>query len=209
MKIKVCGMKYSENIQTIAELNPDYLGFIFYNKSPRFALSKLDSNQLIKLDPNIKKVGVFVDESYENILRICCDYKIEMVQLHGFESPQFCLKLKKLGLRVIKAFGVDEGFNFKELELYSFSCDFFLFDTKTSKHGGSGRKFDWNCLKTYQMKMPFFLSGGISSEDLDEIKNLNLENLYAIDVNSRFEIKPGLKDPEKVNLLINEIRDEI
>jgi phosphoribosylanthranilate isomerase len=209
MKIKVCGMKFAENIHAISELNPDYMGFIFYDKSPRFALQELDEKQMVNLPTTITKVGVFVDEEHENVLQICHDFNIENVQLHGSESPAFCLKLKEAGLKVIKAFGVDEAFNFKELEIYSFACDFFLFDTKTSKHGGSGKKFDWQVLNQYQQNTPFFLSGGVSIEDLDEIRSLNLQKLHAIDINSRFEIKARLKDPELVKILIKSIRDEI
>ena len=202
-------MKFQENIHAISELNPDYMGFIFYDQSPRFALQELKEEQISNLPSGIIKVGVFVDENHENILRICRDYKIDVIQLHGNESSGYCLKLKKEGLQVIKAFGVDENFNFKELEIYSFACDFFLFDTKTSKYGGSGEKFDWKFLRSYKQNTPFFLSGGISMDDMAELNALNIKSLHAIDVNSRFEIEEGLKDPELVKILINEIKDEI
>lgn len=207
MKIKVCGMKYAENIQAVADLHPDYLGFIFYKKSPRYAIQDLNSMQLSTISENIQKVGVFVNEEFQTMKQNCDYFQISTVQLHGDESSQLCEELKNSGFTVIKAFGVHENFNFKILNRYVNSCDFFLFDTKTKEHGGSGKKFKWDLLNHYHLEHPFFLSGGISMDDLDEIKNIKNENLYAIDVNSRFEIETGLKDVKMLNLFITQIRD--
>lgn len=208
MKIKVCGMKYADNIQAVADLHPDYLGFIFYEKSPRYAANILKANQHPTLSENIQKVGVFVNEEFNAIKQICREFQIITVQLHGDESPDLGKKLKNAGFTVVKAFGINENFDFGNLQFYVDCCDFFLFDTKTSEHGGSGKKFNWDLLKQYHLELPYFLSGGISLEDLDEIKNVKSEYLHAIDVNSRFEIEAGLKDVTKLNLFIKQIRDE-
>lgn len=208
MKIKVCGMKYADNIQAVAGLNPDYLGFIFYEKSPRYAIHDLNAIQLSTISENIQTVGVFVNEEFNAIKQICREFQISTVQLHGDESPEFCKKLKNAGFTVVKAFGINENFDFGNLQIYVDCCDFFLFDTKTSEHGGSGKKFKWDLLNRYHLKLPFFLSGGISLDDLDEIKKIKSEYLCAIDVNSRFETEVGLKDVTMLNLFIKQIRDE-
>lgn len=201
-------MKYADNIQAVADLNPDYLGFIFFEKSLRYAIHDLNAMQLSTISGNIQKVGVFVNEELKTIKQICHEFQITTVQLHGDESPEFCKKLKNAGFTVVKAFGINENFDFGNLQIYVDCCDFFLFDTKTSEHGGSGKKFKWDLLNQYHLKLPFFLSGGISLDDLDEIKKIKSEYLYAIDVNSRFETEVGLKDVTMLNLFIKQIRDE-
>jgi len=208
MYIKVCGLKYEENIQAIADLKPDYLGFIFYKKSPRYVANELSPIQLSNLDVNLKKAGVFVNEDLETIKQICSVFNIETIQLHGSESPAFCKQLKDLGFTIIKAFGMHEDFDFEEVNPYTPICDFFLFDTKSSVHGGSGNHFHWELLKKYHLSTPYFLSGGISLNDLEEIKKIKDDKLYAIDVNSRFELKPGFKDIQAIKSLIKKIRDE-
>lgn len=208
MQVKVCGLKYEENIQEVANLKPNYLGFIFYKRSPRYAVEELSPIQTSNLDNNLIKVGVFVNEEYQTIKQICLDFQIYTVQLHGSESPAFCRRLRQSGLTIIKAFGIHKDFDFEDLKPYSNVCDFFLFDTKTSEHGGSGKQFDWDLLNKYQLSIPYFLSGGISLNDLNEIKNIKDENLYAIDINSQFEIKPGLKDIHTIKIALNRIRDE-
>ncbi|MBC7418343.1 MAG: phosphoribosylanthranilate isomerase, partial [Pedobacter sp.] len=162
LKIKVCGMKYAANIARVADLKPDYLGFIFYDKSPRNVSDV--SAELIKYIPKeIKTVGVFVDEDLEKVKRKISDLDLSAVQLHGKESPEYCLALKSefSSLELIKAFGVDETFDFVVLESYEEVVDFFLFDTKISTHGGSGKRFDWTVLENYKLDKPYFLSGGI------------------------------------------------
>ncbi len=208
MKIKVCGMKYAENIQALTKLNPDFMGFIFYDRSPRFALTELDVDQTSNMPVHIKKVAVFVDENPEDIIHVCDEYKIDMVQLHGTESVEFCQKLKNAEFEIIKAFGIDDDFDFEKTIPYNEVVDYFLFDTKSQAYGGSGKYFDWALLKDYQLNIPYFLSGGISLENLNAIKKIDDNRLVAIDVNSRFEIKPGLKDIEAVKILINRVRDE-
>ncbi len=192
MKIKVCGLKYPENIQSVSDLAPDFMGFIFYNKTPRYAKDLLAST-LNMLPQNIIKTGVFVNEDLSAINLLIAKYGFDAIQLHGSESPEFCAELKGK-VKVIKAFGLNENFDFKQLKAYVDNVDFFLFDTKTPIHGGSGKSFDWTLLNNYHLDVPFFLSGGISLENLEEVKIIKHPQFYGVDLNSRFEIEPGLKD---------------
>ena len=199
LKIKVCGMKYAANIAEVADLKPDYMGFIFYDKSPRNVSNV--SAELIKYVPKeIKTVGVFVDEDLEKVKRKVADLDLSAVQLHGKESPEYCLALKSEfpSLELIKAFGVDETFDFLVLEPYDEVVDFFLFDTKTSTHGGSGKRFDWTVLENYKLDKPYFLSGGIDIEHAASILGMDDKRLVAVDVNSKFEKEPGLKNTEQL-----------
>ncbi|WP_316797402.1 phosphoribosylanthranilate isomerase [Pedobacter agri] len=199
VKLKVCGMKFAANIAAVASLQPDYLGFIFYEKSPRF-ISDV-SAELIKYIPSeIKTVGVFVDEDLETVEKKVNLYQLKAVQLHGSESPEYYRALKSTfsGVEVIKAFGVDENFDFAVLNNYSAIVDYFLFDTKTKAHGGSGKTFDWKILESYKLNKPYFLSGGIDLEHATAIAGIEDKRLYALDINSRFEIDSGVKDVEKI-----------
>ena len=196
-KLKVCGMKYPDNIQRLIELKPDFIGFIFYDKSKRYVNNELEIKKL-GIPKSIKKVGVFVNSTIEEILEKVKTFKLDIVQLHGDESPDFCKKLKQSGMKITKAFQIDEAFKFTGLEPYDEICDYFLFDTKTKLYGGSGNKFNWQLLKKYINEKPFFLSGGIDLKDVDEIKKLKNLDLYSIDINSKFEISPGVKDIEKI-----------
>ena len=191
MKIKVCGMKYPENISAVAALQPDYMGFIFYPQSPRFA-AELDI-----VEASALKTGVFVDENEGKVKKLVGKYQLDAIQLHGSETPQYC-KLFKGKVTVIKAFGVDENFDFEKLNDYEGCVDYFLFDTKTGKHGGSGQTFDWYLLNKYKLNVPFFLSGGLSLENMEEVKAIDHPQFYGVDLNSRFEIAPGLKDIDKL-----------
>ncbi len=202
-------MKYSENIQAVAKLKPDFMGFIFYDRSPRFALTELEQAQILNLPKTVTKVAVFVDEDSEDVIQICNEYQIKMVQLHGTESPDFCRRLKDAGLKIIKAFGVDESFDFGITKAYANEVDYFLFDTKSLAHGGGGKRFDWSLIKGYELNIPYFLSGGIGLEHLHEIKKIKDNRLWVIDVNSRFEIKPGLKKISALQTLFKEIKNEI
>lgn len=198
MKLKVCGISYPENMEQIAALNPDYLGFIFYEKSTRFACDRLRPEHLEKLSENIKKIGVFVNAESAYIKEKVELYKLDLIQLHGNESPDFCVELSLSGLKIIKAFAVDQTFDFAVLENYQNSCEFFLFDTKGKDYGGNGITFDWNILHKYDNNKPFFMSGGL---DIDNIKNLSDYphlNIHCLDINSKFEISPGFKDITKV-----------
>ena len=203
-KLKVCGMKLAANVAAVAALRPDYLGFIFYDKSPRL-ISDV-SAELIKYIPaEIKTVGVFVDEELDVVKKKINLYQLKAVQLHGSESPGYCAALKSIfgEIEVIKAFGVDEDFDFNVLKEYMDAVDFFLFDTKTKAHGGSGKTFDWKMLNNYKLDKPYFLSGGIDLQHAAAIKQIEDSKLYALDINSRFEVEPGVKDVEKVKAFIN------
>ena len=199
VKLKICGMKYFDNIQEIALLQPDYLGFIFWDKSIR----KMDLETLPKIPVNIKKVGVFVDASINEIILKVNQFQLDIIQLHGNESVIFCKNVKKLGVEVIKAFSIDNKFNFNSVKDYEPFVNYFLFDTKGKLPGGNGISFDWKVLKKYTYEKPFFLSGGIGITEIDAIKDfLKMEaakKCIGIDVNSRFETKAGNKS--KVKLL--------
>jgi phosphoribosylanthranilate isomerase len=199
LKLKVCGMKDSENIQELSSTYPDFIGFIFYNKSPRFG-SDLDEGIVNSIPSSIKKVGVFVNERIETILRIKKKYALDYVQLHGDEDVVFSRKLKENGVAIIKVFRLKNMLpnTLKEFEPYS---DYFLFDTASSGYGGAGYHFDWSILENYHLRTPFLLSGGIELNDLSKIKKLDIKGLVGIDVNSRFEVSPGLKDLKKVKEL--------
>lgn len=194
VKLKICGMKYPENSQDISTLEPDYLGFIFWEKSTR----NFDLKELPKLDSNIKKVGVFVNATLEEIQTKIDMFQLDAIQLHGNESVAFCKEVQQLKVEVIKAFSMDATFDFGQLKGYENVVDYFLFDTKGKLPGGNGTAFDWQVLENYTLKKPFFLSGGIGLTETNKVKDFLQSNLsnycYAIDVNSRFEIEPGLKN---------------
>ncbi len=198
MKIKICGLR--DNFLEVAALKPDFLGLIFYEKSPRFVPQNVD-NQLKQKTFGSQKVGVFVNESEEKILKIIKEFNLDFVQLHGNETPDFCEKIREK-IPVIKAFGVSSKEDLYAAQKYYQSVDYLLFDTKTSGFGGSGRKFDWSILNEEEIQKPFLLSGGIDLDVLDEIKTLKIKNLVGVDLNSRFEILPTLKDIEKLQKAI-------
>jgi phosphoribosylanthranilate isomerase len=205
MKIKVCGLKYTDNIKAVEALKPDYMGLIFYEKSPRF-VNGLNENFLDDIPADIIKTGVFVDEHADAISKLIYKYKLDAIQLHGSEDPEFC-NLFKHEVQVVKAFGVNEDFDFSQLKAYQNNVDFFLFDTKTAVHGGSGKTFDWNILKKYDLSIPFFLSGGLSLENIEEVKQIDHPMLYGVDLNSRFEVSPGMKDINKLTQAFNTIKN--
>lgn len=194
MKLKICGMKYPENILEVGALLPDYMGFIFWEKSARYF-----NGEMPKLPKSIKKVGVFVNASLDEILDKIEKYDLQAVQLHGHESVKFCESLKKNSSKlidVIKVFPILDTFDFSLLKPFESVCDFFLFDTKGKLPGGNGTTFEWKVLEKYPSTKPFFLSGGIGIEELESINEILKTNLpiHAIDVNSKFEIEPGLKN---------------
>lgn len=192
-------MKYTENIQEVATLQPDYLGFIFYEKSPRYFNGKLP-----ELPKSIQKVGVFVNATMNDILKKIKEYDLQVVQLHGNETPEVCEVLKIINVEVIKAFSVADNFDFETLAPYESVCDYYLFDTKGENPGGNGTTFNWEILKNYPSKKPFFLSGGIGLKEINKIKQLDLP-VHALDVNSKFEIEPGLKNTQLLKELQNEL----
>jgi phosphoribosylanthranilate isomerase len=203
--IKVCGMKFPENIRAVARLHPDFMGFIFYPKSPRYA-EPLNVSVLNELPPEIGKIGVFVNEKLDQILATVYKYHLDGVQLHGSEMVKMCNQLHDTGLLVIKAFPVAEAYNFKVMKRYEKSCDYFLFDAQTPIYGGAGQKFDWQLLENYKEKTPFLLSGGISIEDLEDINKIQHPAFAGVDLNSRFEISPGLKNVELLSNFIDRYR---
>ena len=186
-------MKYPDNILELSRLAIDYMGFIFYEKSPRW-VGNLSPEILKTLPQNIQKVGVFVNPSETEILEKTEKYDLQVVQLHGSESPQCCRFIKNHGIKIIKAFSINNETDLETINSYTEVCDYFLFDTKTPQYGGSGQKFDWKILEKYTGKIPFFLSGGIGLEDIPTIKQIQHKQLYGIDLNSRLEVRPGLKD---------------
>ena len=199
-------MKYPDNILEVGALLPDYMGFIFWEKSSRYF-----DGVIPQLPKSIKKVGVFVNETAEIILAKAIKYDLQAVQLHGHESVEFCLNLKNeldSKIEIIKVFSVDDNFDFEVLKPFENVCDYFLFDTKGKLPGGNGTTFDWKVLEKYPSSKPFFLSGGIGIEETDAVKEIAKTNLplYAIDVNSKFEIEPGLKNIEKLDSFKNNLK---
>ena len=197
-------MRESQNILDLAELQPDFMGLIFYDKSPRFVDNGGDIKFIKNLD--LKKVGVFVNASFEDIKSKIKEYKLDFVQLHGNESPEFCKQLQKLGVGIFKAFSVDSTFDFGKTEAFEDKVDYFLFDTKGDGYGGHGKSFDWTLLKKYNQKVPFLLAGGVSLDNLDAVLELKDLNLAGVDVNSKFETSPGLKDISALKILFEKIR---
>ena len=198
-------MREQGNIRELAGLKPDYMGFIFYPASKRYA-GRLSPSDLMNIPVEIKKVAVFVNASREEIVSTCKAYSIRILQLHGDEPPAFCRLLREEGFQVIKAFRVGQGLDMEKMEAFAEVCDFILFDTSGEGFGGTGLKFDWNQLQDYTLELPFFLSGGIAPGDAGRIKDMDIPQLYAVDLNSRFEIKPGLKDKEELEKFIRKIR---
>lgn len=209
MKLKICGMKY--NPTEVAKLRPDYLGFIFWEPSKRYFKGAIPN-----ISSDIRKIGVFVDSSLEEILGKIKLNNLYAVQLHGKESPEFCYDLKMADLvstsigrhgkrnqiKIIKVFSADNTFDFDQLKGYEEVCDYYLFDTKGKLPGGNGYAFDWKILENYPSSKPYFLSGGIGPEEIDSLKKFKqlpaAKYCHAIDVNSRFEIEPGLKNIEQL-----------
>jgi phosphoribosylanthranilate isomerase len=205
LKIKVCGMKYPENREAVEALGIDLLGFIFYPLSKRY-VGELDEVVKMRLLATEKeKVGVFVNEKILEIKKISKKYSLDYIQLHGDERPEYCQKLQSLGIKIIKAFRVDEDFDFTITVPFSGIADFLLFDTKSDLFGGTGKKFDWQVLNNYKGEASFFLSGGIKPEDAETIKMLKHPKLYGVDLNSGFEEKPGFKNIDLLKHFINEI----
>ncbi len=207
LKIKVCGMRQPENIDAVCAAEPDFLGFIFYPKSKRFVGADPDKSIFNRVPASTQKVGVFVNEEQSQVEKICASYDLQFAQLHGSESPDYCLALKNAGVKIIKAFAVDDDFNFQQLDAYTSVVDYFLFDTKGKLPGGTGLKFNWDILKNYTASVPYFLSGGITLGDCEDLKTLSQAQLFALDINSGFETEPALKESDKVHQFIQQIRN--
>ena len=202
-------MRDPDNISGVVAALPDYIGLIFYPKSKRFVNPEFSVETLQLLPEFVKKVGVFVDELPEKIVEICKKFGLEVAQLHGNETPEYCKEIQDSGLTVFKAFAIDENFEFDKLDKYSGVCDYFLFDTKGQLPGGTGHKFNWQLLENYKGETPFFLSGGIGPDDLEAIRHFSHPRWRGIDINSGFEVSPALKDIGKVKKFIEEIRSGI
>ena len=198
-------MREPDNIAAVSKLPIDYIGFIFYKKSPRYVHEYIDFNDT----NNQQRIGVFVNEKLEKVFDTFDEYFLDGVQLHGQEPPAYLDDLRLLmphDFTIIKAFAIDETFDFTTTEIYDGVADYFLFDTKSPNHGGAGIKFDWSILKNYTGETPFFLAGGIAPEDVDVIKTLNIKQLYALDLNSKFETRPALKDVAQLKMFLNALK---
>jgi phosphoribosylanthranilate isomerase len=203
---KVCGMRDEQNIKEVAALQPDFMGFIFFKKSKRFVGENFQDKVLQSIREETKKVGVFVNENQEVVRSIASKYKLDFVQLHGDESVGECTFLKESGLGILKAFAIDNDFDFTVLNEYEGIVDYFLFDTKApGGYGGHGVTFNWSLLNLYKLNTPFLLAGGIGLKNISEVKELNHKMLAGIDVNSQFEIKPALKNIE----IIKDLKDKL
>jgi len=196
-----------DNVLAISETGPDYLGYVFYPPSVRYPGSTPDMSLFKRVPVSVEKVGVFVNEDIAVVLEMADRCDLDIVQLHGTELPDYCYEIKTGGYKVIKSFAIDMEFNFSDLVLYRDACDYFLFDTRTSGFGGSGSKFNWEKLSEYEMDKPFFLSGGIGPGDIGLIKGIKNKFLYAVDINSKFETGPGIKDSYAVKTFIKEIKN--
>lgn len=206
LSLKICGMREPDNIRQAATLQPDFLGFIFYRGSKRYA-GDLDKQVLNELPSSIKKTGVFVNAEANEIIGKIGEYRLDAVQLHGSESPEICGCIQAEGVGVIKAFGINERFDFGILEEYAAVTDFFLFDTNSAQYGGTGSTFNWDLLKKNETEKPFFLSGGLGPENIAAISSISHPFLYALDFNSRFETEPGLKDISKLKTTFQQIKN--
>jgi phosphoribosylanthranilate isomerase len=205
LNIKVCGITREQDLQALVQYGVDYAGFIFYERSPRLVTGKLDA-ATVRSTTGIKKVGVFVDEDLQAVQQQVADYGLDLVQLHGNETPEYCAAIREV-VPVVKAFRIGEQVSWQELAAFIPVSDYFLFDTAVGKsYGGTGQQFNWDLLKSYPFSHPFFLSGGIGPEHAAALAELELPALFAVDVNSRFETAPGIKDMEKVQGFVNAVR---
>jgi len=205
LKIKICGMRDPGNISAVAKLLPDYMGFIYYARSKRFAGGLLPVH-IDGLPLNIRKTGVFVNSDRKEVLSIAINMGFHAIQLHGVESPEYCREIKESGLEVIKVFSIGNEGGFERWKEYQEYCDLYLFDTAGIAYGGTGKKFSWERLKDYTGEKGFFLSGGLAPGDLEEILELKHPQLYGVDLNSGFETEPGMKNPVQLETFIREIR---
>ena len=194
-------MKIPENIESLSELDIDFMGFIFYPKSKRYV-----DFIPAKIPKRIQKVGVFVNENAEKVLETARKNGLHYVQLHGNETSEYCQKLRQKKLRIIKAFSVDSDFDFKLTCRYQACCDYFIFDTKGKNYGGNGVKFNWQLLQKYTGETPFLLSGGISPSDVQAIENFEHRQFAGVDINSGFETEAGLKNILQIEKFIEKLR---
>ena len=221
MIIKVCGLTDTDNIGRVVALRVDWIGMVFCPSSPRFiqmasTRAGIIPDRALHNAPvmnNVKRAGVFVDDMPQNIITRTVNYQLDIIQLHGHETPTLIRNLRSTidtdihpGIQFVKAFSISSADDFSKCQDYEGVADYFLFDTRSPQRGGSGKKFDWNVLGAYRGKTPFLLSGGIGPEDADRIKALHYPQMAGIDLNSRFETSPGIKDIEKLKTFIKAVR---
>lgn len=209
-RIKVCGMTQLKQMHQLAEMDVQFAGLIFYHKSPRFVMRHLKGYEVKKAKLKVFKIGVFVNASYDEVMNHVDNFGLDMVQLHGNETPYYCSKLSNY-ISVIKAFRITEAdqIDWKTKDFYS-DTDMYMFDTEGEGYGGTGKKFNWDKLKNLNINKPFFLSGGIDGTDHMSIKEFTREavakDLFAVDINSKFEISPGVKDIDKVRKFVKDLK---
>ena len=206
MKLKVCGMREKGNIEAVAALGPDYMGFLFYPQSPRYVGEHF---VMPELNERTQRVGVFVNATTESIRAEVEKHGLSAVQLHGSEPVEQCAELKAHNVLVIKVFSVDNAFDFSRTKNYRGAVDFFLFDTKGKYHGGNARTFDWQLLNNYDQSIPFFLSGGIGPAEVEQLNDLKHMNIHAIDINSGVELSPALKNVNAIRQVQTQLRNLI
>jgi len=211
MRIKVCGMTSTEQVMQLDEMGVEFAGFIFYPKSPRYVYKFMPRPEIKKIKgKGINKVGVFVNAPVEEVLQTVDDCGLYIVQLHGDETPKYCEKIADY-VTVVKAFRLREDDNVLwKVKDYQDVADMFLFDTEGAGYGGTGRKFDWKMLHDLAIRKPFFLSGGIDPDDTDRLREFAKDpvakDLFSIDVNSKFEVAPGVKDMHKLKDFVTSIK---
>lgn len=205
IQLKICGNTYPKNTKLISSLSPNYMGFIFYASSERSMKNTMDEKILGSISKSINKVGVFVDESTTAIIDIHNKYDLQYVQLHGRESTLECKILKQQKIKIIKVFHINHASDFGQCAAYTPYCDYFLFDTYTPKYGGSGESFNWSLLDKYKENTPFFLAGGIGLENIENALSIHHPMLHALDINSKIEISPGIKDGKKIKKIKKKI----
>src|SRR5688572_1656418 len=211
MRIKVCGMTLPEQVNALDEMGVDLAGFIFYERSPRYVGRKISPERMKRTWGRIAKVGVFVNMAYDNLMRTVENYRLDMVQLHGDESDRFCERVANY-VSVIKAFRLSDNDPIEwMLRPYDEVCDMYMFDTLGAGYGGTGKKFDWNMLSGINIPKLYFLSGGIEPGDEENLlefsQSPSAQKLFAIDINSRFEISAGVKNMEKIKEFVTQIKD--
>lgn len=210
IRIKVCGITMPSQLEAFDEMGVDLGGFIFYPRSPRYMGNKIPADYIRKFKGRIAKVGVFVNMPYEELMRTVEDYRLDMVQLHGDEIPRYCEQVAN-HITVIKAFRLTDNDPIDWMaRSYDEACDMYMFDTLGAGYGGTGKKFDWNVLKNSTIDKLFFLSGGIEPDDIEKLREFAEENIakkmFAVDINSRFETSPGVKDVEKVKKFVANLK---
>ncbi len=205
MLLKVCGLRERNNVEEVLAIQPQWIGFIFEPSSSRYFLHAQQRASVFEIDGDIKKVGVFVNEDTDVILHFHQEFALDLIQLHGDESVDECRQLNENGIKIIKAFRIDDSFNFSEVEKYAPYITLFLFDAQGPLKGGNGITFNWELLKNRRFGKPFLLSGGIGPETIPALLNFSHPDMIGIDVNSKFEVSPGVKDVKSLHLFQQQI----